>query len=357
MDRASQGSPEAGAVKDGTGRPGIAVVGAGAWGKNLVRNFAVLPACRLVALCDRDENVLRAYDESLPHVEKTPDFGHILRREDVDGVVIASIAPTHAALAEEALRAGFDVFVEKPLALTAADGERICRLAEERGKILMVGHLLLHHPAVLQMLEIVRRGDLGDIRYATATRVNLGTIRGDENALWSLGPHDLSVLSEIFADDPLDVSARGAAYLQRGIEDVVFLSLRYPGRRMAHVHLSWLDPHKERKMTLVGSLKMLAFDDMQVQEKIRIYDKGVGTQGFLSYAESLTLRNGDILIPQIKMTEPLRRECQDFVDCIRTRRRPLTDGWAGLKVVRLLEAAQASLERNGEPVPVSPGND
>lgn len=334
-------------------KPGIAVVGAGAWGKNLVRNFSLLPSCHLVALCDVDRGVLAAYDESLPQVAKTTELEEILGREDVNAIVIASQATTHAELTRRALTAGHDVFVEKPLALKARDAEEVCRIADEEERVLMVGHLLLHHPAVMQMLEIVRSGELGEIRYVTAQRVNLGTIRGDENALWSLGPHDFSVLAEIFPDPPLDVSARGAAYLQPGIEDVVFVTVRYPGDRMAHVHVSWLDPHKARRMTLVGSEKMLAFDDMQVNEKIRIYDKGVVTNGFVSYAESLTLRHGDILIPQIRMTEPLRLECQHFIDCIRSRTRPRTDGLNGLEVVRLLEAAQESLDRDGAAVPVS----
>jgi predicted dehydrogenase len=285
-------------------------------------------------------------------VAKTPDFDELLTRRDVDAVVVASQAVTHADLAARSLMAGRDVFVEKPLAMSTADAVRVCRAAEDSGRILMAGHLLLYHPGVLQMIDIVRSGELGEIRYMTAARVNLGTVRRDENALWSLGPHDLSVVGEIFPERPLTVTARGAAYVRPGIEDVVFLTLRYPGDRMAHVHLSWLDPRKERRMALVGSKKMLAFDDMEVSEKIRIYDKGVATPGFLSYAESIAVRSGDILIPKIEMKEPLRIECDHFIECVRTRRRPRTDGPSALRVVRLLEAAQESLERDGAPVAV-----
>jgi predicted dehydrogenase len=333
-------------------KPGIAVIGAGAWGKNIVRNINAMPACELAALCDTDQAVLDFHAASIPAATMTRKVGDILGRSDIAGIMIAAQAVNHADLAQQALEAGKDVFVEKPLTLSTADALRICRLADEKRRILMVGHLLLYHPAVLQMLEIIKSGELGEIRYLTAQRVNLGTVRKDENALWSLAPHDLSIIGEIFTELPVVVSARGAAYLQSGVEDVVFLSMRYPNDHLAHVHLSWLDPHKERRMTLVGSQKMLAFDDMQVAEKIRIYDKGVGTSGFVSYEESLTVRNGDIRIPRINRGEPLRAECQEFIDCIQERRAPRTDGWSGLRVVQLLEAAQASLDSDGEPVTV-----
>ncbi|MBD3336953.1 MAG: gfo/Idh/MocA family oxidoreductase [Candidatus Eisenbacteria bacterium] len=332
--------------------PGIAVVGAGQWGKNIVRNFAALPSCRLVALCDRDPQVLAAHGAELPQVALTREYAEILQRDDVQGVAVAAQAVAHAELAQRALEAGKDVFVEKPLSLTTEDAERMCRTADAGDRLLMVGHLLLYHPAVEKMLQLVAEGDLGEMRYITAQRVNLGTVRTDENALWSLAPHDLSIINEIFNELPVVVSARGAAYLQPGVEDVVFLSLRYPRDRMAHVHVSWLDPHKERRTTLVGSQKMLVFDDMQVQEKIRIYDKGVGPAGFVSYEESLTVRQGDIVIPRVKMAEPLRTECGHFIDCILSRRAPRTDGWSGLRVVQLLEAAQTSLRNDGVPITV-----
>jgi predicted dehydrogenase len=332
-------------------KPRIAVVGAGAWGRNHVRTFAQLGSCELVALCDRDEKVLVSYEESLPGVAKFRDLEELLGGPALDGVVIAAQAVAHAPLAMRCLEAGLDVLVEKPLAMSSREALRLCETAAGRGRILMVGHLLLYHPGVRKMLEIVRAGELGEIRYVTAKRVNLGTVRRDENALWSLAPHDLSVVQEILGEGPLTVSARGAAYLRPGIEDVVFLTLRYPGDRLAHVHVSWLDPHKERRMTLVGSQKMLSFDDMEVQEKIRIYDKGVAPTGFLTYDETLRLRQGDILIPRIEMVEPLRLEAEHFVDCIRQRRQPLTDGWSGYRVVRLLEAAQTSLAEDGAPVP------
>ncbi|MBU1699952.1 MAG: Gfo/Idh/MocA family oxidoreductase [Candidatus Eisenbacteria bacterium] len=334
-------------------KPGIAVIGAGAWGKNIVRNFNILPTCDLRALCDTDPSVLAAHAATIPNAVMTQNVDEVLSRDDVHGVAIAAQAVVHADLAGKALSAGKDVFVEKPLTLSTADALDLCRLADEKGRVLMVGHLLLYHPAILQMLDIIKSGELGEIRYLTAQRVNLGTVRKDENALWSLAPHDLSIIGEIFNELPVTVSARGAAYLRPGVEDVVFLSLRFPNDHLAHVHLSWLDPHKERRMTLVGSQKMLAFDDMQVQEKIRIYDKGVGTSAFVSYDESLTVRNGDIWIPRIKMGEPLRTECQEFIDCINDRRTPKTDGWSGLRVVQLLEAAQTSLDRDGEPITVN----
>jgi predicted dehydrogenase len=247
------------------------------------------------------------------------------------------------------------VFVEKPLALSVADAEELVKLARDRERILMVGHLLLHHPAVRYMKELVKNGELGDLYYITSQRVNLGKVRQDENALWSFAPHDLSVILHLLEDEPMDVAARGSAFLQGGVEDVVFLHLRFPGGRMAHVHVSWLDPHKLRQFTLVGSRKMVVFDDMEASEKIRVYDKGVdrGNQ-FVSYSDALTVRSGDIVLPRISLQEPLRIECQHFVDCIRERRTPLTDGEGGLAVVRVLAAAQASLEAGGAPISVRP---
>ena len=227
-------------------------------------------------------------------------------------------------------------------------------MAREAGRILMVGHLLLFHPGVRYLKDLVRRGELGDLYYIYSQRVNLGKVRRDENALWSFAPHDLSVILHLLEVEPLDVAARGSAFVQGGVEDVVFLHLRFPGRRMAHVHVSWLDPHKLRKFTVVGSQKMVVFDDMEASEKIRIYDKGVDRGGqIVGYGDALTVRSGDILVPRISLQEPLRLECQHFVDCVRDRSTPLTDGANGLAVVKVLAAAQASLESGGVPVPVA----
>jgi predicted dehydrogenase len=249
------------------------------------------------------------------------------------------------------LEAGKDVYVEKPLTLEVAHAEELVRLARKHDRILMVGHLLLYHPAVRYLKGMVERGEMGDVYYIYSQRVNLGKVRRDENALWSFAPHDLSVILHLLDMEPLDVVARGSAFIQGTVEDVVFVDLRFPGGKLAHLHVSWLDPHKIRKFTVVGSQKMVVFDDMDASEKIRIYDKGVDRAGqVVSYGDALTVRSGDILIPKISLQEPLRLECQHFVECVRERKRPLTDGEDGLRVVKVLAAAQASLEAGGAPV-------
>jgi predicted dehydrogenase len=333
---------------------GIAVVGTGDWGANLVRNFGALPGARLVALCDTDPKRLNATVAKYPGTRGVTDPNDVATDPEIQGVVIAAPAVHHYAIAQRMLEAGKDVYVEKPLTLEVGHAETLVKLARDKQRILMVGHLLLFHPAVKYLKDLVTRGELGDLHYLYSQRVNLGKVRKDENAMWSFAPHDLSVILHLLDEEPVDVSARGSAFLQNGIEDVVFMDLRFPKGRQAHVHVSWLDPHKLRKFTVVGSKKMVVFDDMEASEKIRIYDKGVNRQGeVVSYGDALTVRSGDILLPQISLQEPLRIECQHFVDCIRDRTKPLTDGADGLKVVKVLAAAQESLESGGIPVPVT----
>ncbi|HEY2955452.1 MAG TPA: Gfo/Idh/MocA family oxidoreductase [Candidatus Eisenbacteria bacterium] len=332
---------------------GIAIVGTGDWGANLVRNFARLPGARLVALADSDPRRLSATAAQHPGVRAVAGVEEVARDPAVQGVVVSASAASHYSLARTLLESGKDVYVEKPLALEVGHAEELVRLARERSRILMVGHLLLFHPAVRYLKELVARGELGDLYYIYSQRVNLGKVRRDENALWSFAPHDLSVILHLIDLEPVDVVARGSAFLQGRIEDVVFLDLRFPGGKLAHVHVSWLDPHKLRKFTVVGSQKMVVFDDMEASEKVRIYDKGVDREGkIVSYGDALTVRSGDIVIPKISLQEPLAIECRHFVDCIRERKKPLTPGEDGLKVVRVLAAAQASLDQGGVPVPV-----
>jgi predicted dehydrogenase len=329
---------------------GIAVVGTGDWGANLVRNFAGLPGSRLVALHDSDPQRLRKAAAQYP-VARVAESLEALLTPDVQGVVVAASAVSHYTLARTLLENGKDVFVEKPLALSVAHAEELVRIAGKHGRILMVGHLLLFHPAVRYLKGMLDRGELGDLFYIYSQRVNLGKVRKDENALWSFAPHDLSVILHLLGTAPVDVVARGSAFLQGSIEDVVFVDLRFPGDRLAHVHVSWLDPHKLRKFTVVGSRKMVVFDDMEASEKVKIYDKGVDRAGeVVSYGDALTVRSGDIMIPKLSLQEPLRLECQHFVECVREHKVPLTDGVSGLQVVRVLAAAQASLERGGTPV-------
>jgi predicted dehydrogenase len=275
---------------------------------------------------------------------------------DVQAVVVSASAVNHHALARTLLEAGKDVYVEKPLTLKVAHAEELVRLAAQKGRILMVGHLLIHHPGVRYLKGMVDRGDLGELYYIYSQRVNLGKVRRDESALWSFAPHDLSVILHLLGMEPIDVVARGSAFLQGRVADVVFVDLRFPGGKLAHVHVSWLDPHKLRKFTVVGSQKMVVFDDMEASEKIRVYDKGIDKAAgqIVSYGDALSVRSGDILIPKISLQEPLRIECQHFVDCVREHRAPLTDGADGLRVVRVLAAAQQSLAAGGVPVAVAP---
>jgi len=330
---------------------GMAVVGAGGWGKNLVRNFAAAPGARLVWCCDLNEAVLSRLAPQLPGTRMTTRVEEVLASPDVDAVAIATDAPTHHLMARQALEAGKHVYVEKPLTLEARTSRELIRLAEARGKQIMVGHLLLFHPAVEKIESLLGSGELGDIYYMYTQRLNLGVVRKDESAWWSLAPHDVSVILHLFGAEPGTVSARGESYLQPGVQDVVFVNLHFPDRRMAQIHVSWLDPHKMRKMTIVGTKKMVVFDDMEAAEKIKIYDKGADVRpDYASYNEAITLRQGDIHLPRVDMTEPLSRECRHFVDCVRENRRPKTSGEDGLRVVRVLEAAQVSIEEGGRPV-------
>jgi predicted dehydrogenase len=333
---------------------GIAVVGTGDWGANLVRNFAAVKGGRLAMLCDSDADRLGRARARHPDARACTDAREVAAAADIHAAVVSASAISHYPLARLLLEAGKDVYVEKPLTLKVEHAEELVRLARDKNRVLMVGHLLLYHPAVQYLKRLVDEGSLGDVLYIYSQRVNLGKVRTDENALWSFAPHDLSVILHLLEDEPVDVVARGSAFLQGKIEDVVFVDLRFPNGKLAHVHVSWLDPHKLRKFTVVGSQKMAVFDDMEASEKIRIYDKGVDRAGeIVPYGDALTVRSGDILIPKISLQEPLKIECQHFVDCVRERKTPLSDGRSGLRVVKVLAAAQASLERGGAPVAIA----
>lgn len=338
-------------------RVGIAVIGAGGWGKNHVRNYAALPDSELRYVCDRDEGIRSAMTALYPGVKAVADVQVVLDDPAVTAIVVATHAPSHFEVAEAALRAGRDVFVEKPLCLSGEEAATLCKLAEKASRILMVGHLLLYHPAVERLKGLIDEGELGDVLYIYAQRVNLGVVRREENAWWSLAPHDISVANYLLGASPEAVSATGSCYLQqeRGIEDVVFATLHYPGGRMAHVHVSWLDPHKTRKLTVVGDRKMAVFDDTSPDQKLAVFDKGVEPPATLSYEEGVRIRTGDILIPALKMAEPLRRECLAFLDAVRTRKTPVADGESGLHVVRALEGGSASLAQGGARIELSKG--
>jgi predicted dehydrogenase len=330
----------------------VAVVGAGGWGINHVRTFARARDAQLVAVADPSEAAVKRAASFAPNARMMRGLDEVLAAPDVDAVVLATPASAHAVHARQALEAGKHVFVEKPLALSAADAEEVVRAADKAARTLMVGHIMLYHPVVDRMKSIIKTGELGWLLYLYAVRVNLGTLRRDENALWSLGPHDASIVLHLLDDQPQTVSARGGAYLQKGIHDVVFVNLQFKSGVMAQIQLSWLDPRKERRVTVVGSRKMLEFDDVHPVEKLRIYDKGFERPPvFSEFSEFLSIRNGDIHIPQVPLAEPLEQEARHFLDCIATNRRPLSDGTSGVHVVRILEAAQRSLQDNGVPVP------
>lgn len=329
----------------------IAVVGAGGWGINHVRAFARARDARLVAVADQSEAAVNRAAGFAPNAARFRDLDEVLAVPDIDAVVLATPASAHAEHACKVLKAGKHVFVEKPLALSTADAEQVLRAAEQAGRLVMVGHIMLYHPVVDRMKSIIKSGELGWLLYLYAVRVNLGTLRRDENALWSLGPHDASIAIHLLDDQPQTVSARGGAYLQKGIHDVVFVNLQFKSGVMAQIQLSWLDPRKERRVTVVGSRKMLEFDDVHPIEKLRIYDKGFERPPvFSEFSEFLSIRNGDIHIPQVPLAEPLEVECRHFIECVSANRRPLSDGTSGLQVVRILEAAQRSLLDNGIPV-------
>jgi predicted dehydrogenase len=321
----------------------LGLAGLGYWGPNLARNFADLPGVEVAWLCDRDPERLERYGVRHPGARTTARFDELLADDDVDAVVIATPVITHAKLARAALQAGKHVFVEKPLAVSSEVADNLVAHAEERGLVLFPGHLLLYHPGVSTLKALVDSGELGRILYVYGNRQNLGQIRKDENALWSLGAHDLSVILHLVGEEAAESWARGESFLNEGIEDVVFCYLRFPSGVVAHMHLSWLDPHKMRKMTVVGDRKMAVFDDMELERKVTVYDKGT-EQGADTYGEWRT-RTGDISIPKVSNDEPLRLECERFLALVRGEGDPLAAAREGVAVVRALEQLQSSLQR------------
>ena len=330
----------------------VAVVGAGYWGKNLVRNFATAKRCNLKYVCDLNEKLLAVQKKSFPFIKTSTKLEDVLGDSEVGAVVIATDIPTHFAVAQKSLQAGKHTYVEKPLTLKAGDAKVLIELAKAKGLKLMTGHLLEYHPAVTYIKEMVDRGMVGQPYYMYTQRVNLGIVRQDENAWWSLAPHDISVICYLLGSEPVSVAAQGQCFLQKDIEDVVFATVKFADGKMAHIHCSWLDPHKIRKMTVVGSEKMVVFDDMEASEKVRVCDKGAAIKHDIStlYAEVISLRFGDIVLPKIPSGEPLSIECKHFIDCVLDGTPIRSDGVDGLRVVRVLEAGQKSLKSNGEPI-------
>jgi len=332
----------------------VAAVGAGYWGPNLIRNLSELAGAELGIICDEDEERLQKIGRRYPGVALVPDLATVLADETIAAVILATPAGLHYEHGMAALRAGKDVLLEKPLAMSVAEGRQLVEFAEREGRILMVGHTFIYNSAVNAIKKIVKSGEIGDVYYIYSSRVNLGRIRTDVNALWNVAPHDISIINHVLERSPVRVRATGRSYLQPGIEDVVFAVFEYPGGTIAHVHASWLDPSKVRRTTFVGSQKMIVYDDVESEGKVKIYDKGVRreTQD-AEYGEfQLRLHSGDIHIPKITFAEPLAEECRHFIECVRSRETPRSDGRQGLAIVAALEAAQQSLRREGEPVDI-----
>jgi predicted dehydrogenase len=318
----------------------VGVVGLGYWGPNLARNFDELGA--LAAICDTKEELRTRYAERFARARVLTEFEELLLQDDLDAVVIATPVPTHYVLARTALAAGKHVLVEKPPAMRAHEMEDLLELAQEHERVLMPGHLLLYHPGVQKLKQLIDAGDLGDVLCIYGNRQNLGVIRKDENALWSLGVHDLSVILYLLDEEPDELWAHGNAFLNPGVEDVVFCYLRFPSGKIAHMHLSWLDPHKMRKITVVGKEKMAVFDDMELERKVTLYEKAPW-QPAETYGEWRT-RTGDIFSPKIPNDEPLKLECRRFLELVARGPGDFKETRDGLAVVRALETLQRSLE-------------
>jgi predicted dehydrogenase len=313
----------------------------GYWGPNLARNFDEL--AELTWICDADAARREQFSAKFPRARTTADFDELLADDDLDAVAVATPVVTHYELAKRALEAGKHVFVEKPPAMTSVEAEDLCATAEERGLVVMPGHLLLYHPALAKLKQLVDSGELGDMLYLYGNRQNLGQIRKDENALWSLGVHDLSMILHLVGEEPSEAWARGESFLRDGVEDVVFCYLRFPSGVVAHMHLSWLDPFKMRRMTVVGTKKMAVFDDMDQERKITVFEKAA--QPPTDPQREWTARSGAIYSPELPGGEPLAHECRHFLALVRGEGDPHVAGRDGVAVVRVLELLQQSLEQ------------
>lgn len=330
----------------------VGVVGCGYWGPNLVRNFKSLPNCTLKAMCDVNEGRLRHMRGLYPDVEGLTDYKRFLSELDLDAVVVATPVKHHFSLAKAALLAGKHTMIEKPMASSVAECEELVDLAAKHGLALMVGHTFLYSAPVSKIMEIVRAGDLGDIRYINSRRLNLGLFQKDINVAWDLAPHDISIILHILEEFPLAVNCQGNAHVTPGIEDVTNMSLTFRQKRFATIQSSWLEPRKVREMTIVGTRRMIVYDDLQTLEKIRIYDTRVDRPPhYDTFAEfHYSYHYGDIYIPRIEQNEPLKAECQHFVDCVRDGTPPLTSGEKGMELVQILEASSSSLKAGGAPI-------
>jgi predicted dehydrogenase len=336
----------------------VGVVGCGYWGPNLIRNFASLPDCRLRAVCDLDTERLRHIQSLYREVEAYTDFNRFLSQGRLDAVVVATSVGLHFRMAKAAIEAGKHVLVEKPLATSSAECQELMALARARGVVLMVGHTFLYSPVVRRIKQIVDSGDIGEVRYISARRLNLGLFQKDINVAWDLAPHDLSIILYILGEMPQRVNCCGSSNVSPRVQDVTTMWLGFSKNRSAIVQSSWLDPRKTREMTIVGSRRMIVYDDTANLEKIRIFDARVDSPPhYDTFAEfHYAYHYGDVYVPFVKQEEPLRLECQHFADCIRFNQRPLSDGEQANQLVRILEASSRSLELGGAPIDLNARN-
>ncbi|MCK4326121.1 Gfo/Idh/MocA family oxidoreductase [bacterium] len=332
----------------------LGVIGCGHWGPNYVRNFSSISGTDVSWVSDLNQRRLAHIKQLYPTVQVTRDYKKIIEDRSIDAVVIATPTATHYRIARECLLHNKHTLIEKPLAIKVREAEELVTVAKKKRKILMVGHTFEYHPAINKIGEFIKKGRLGKVYYLHSTRTNLGPLRSDVSALWDLAPHDISIFSFLLNDQPLKVATQGARYLQKGLEDVAFITLYYPRNIIAGIHVSWLNPRKVREITIVGSKRMLVFDDLSSISPIYLYDKGVIRKPYLppyydTFGEfQLIIREGNVTIPKIELKEPLHLECQHFLECLIRKKQPRSNGGVGLKVVKVLEAAQKSLENNGK---------
>jgi predicted dehydrogenase len=333
----------------------VGVVGCGYWGPNLIRNFSTLPDCELRLMCDLNNERLKHMKSLYPAVEAHQDFDHMLNGAGLDAVVIATSVATHFKMAKASLLSGKHVFIEKPMASSAEECEELIEIAQRNGLVLMVGHTFLYSSPIRRIKELIDRGDIGEIRYISSRRLNLGLFQKNLNVAWDLAPHDIAIVLYIMDELPTSVNCWGNAHITPGVEDVATMCINFRKQRFANIQSSWLDPRKVRDMTFIGTKRMIVYDDMQPLEKIKIYDMRVERPPhYDSFAEfQYSYHYGDQYIPYVKQEEPLKVECQHFLDCIKHGRTPLTDGKQGLAVVKILEASSASLKLMGAMVPIS----
>ena len=338
----------------------IAIIGAGYWGPNLIRNFHQIKGSKVLMVCDASQERLDFIKNQYPDIKLTKNFNEAIASPEIDAVVIALPVSLHHKFGKKVLEAGKHVFIEKPLATTSSEAKELIKLARKNKKILMVGHTFLYNDAVRKAKEYIDRDELGKIYYIYFQRLNLGRIRQDVNAMWNLAPHDISIALYWLSEKPNKISVRGEDYLQSGVEDVTFLNLEFKNKKFVLIHSSWLDPNKVRKAVIVGSKKMLIYDDVSENAKIQLYDQGVNKKLIHIHQElpvprtlkewGLFIRKGEVFIPKFKFREPLKVECSHFIDCIKKNKKPLSDGENGLEIVKILEAGQKSLKNNSRTI-------